>query len=76
MTSPRLDTASRNAFQLLLAGKKRRRLAVRVSRISARTDLNGLDAQLDEVVERFLERLVAEEHCEDADFHPTSRSSA
>ena len=70
ITSPRLVTASRNAFSLRSLREQRRRVAVRVARIGARADLHRLHAQLDEIVERLLERLVAEEDRENTtDLH-------
>src|SRR3954470_10535471 len=56
-------------LELPLAGQELRRFAMRVARVGARANLYRLHAELDEIVERFLERLVAEEHCEDANLH-------
>ncbi len=49
--------------------EERRRLTMGVARIGAAADLDRLDAQRLQVVERFLERLVAEQHRKYANLH-------
>src|SRR5688500_8450279 len=56
-------------LELLLACQQCVRLAVRVARIRARPNLDGLDAELDDVVEHLLERLRAEQNGEYTKFH-------
>src|SRR5204863_924121 len=56
-------------FQAFGISQQLRRIAVRVARISAGADLDRFHAELHQVVERFLERLVAKQHRKDADLH-------
>src|SRR5262249_29400326 len=50
-------------------------LAVRVAGIGAAANLDGVDAQRLQVVERFLERLAAEQHRKNANFHVSSQAA-
>jgi hypothetical protein len=55
--------------QLLVALEQLGRLAVPVTRVGARADLDRLETELLHVVERFLEGLVAEQYGEHAKLH-------
>jgi hypothetical protein len=63
-------------FELGVAGKQFRRLAVRLSGVSAATDLDRFHAQVLQIVECLFQGLIRKQHGEYANLHSCLRLSS